>query len=152
MLIVKDLTKSSRRQSLQVEKCTSNDPQPMMAVDGRGEDGNDGNDGNWWTWRSRCLLTKGHHLATLIVEELIKHCQSKEELFEKIIKTIFVVCWEEGSINIFSRRLTFFGHNLSKNSALGQQKICKRTNHNWSWSIFCSPRQHLVFAQKRHFS
>ena len=44
MLIINDLTKSSRRQSLQVEKCTSNDPQPMMAVDGRGEDGNDGND------------------------------------------------------------------------------------------------------------
>ena len=39
MLINKDLTKSSRRQSLQLEKCTSNldDPQPMMAIDGRGE-------------------------------------------------------------------------------------------------------------------
>ena len=50
MLIIKDLTKSSRRQSLQVEKCTSNDPQPMIAMmanDGRGEvDVNDGNDGN----------------------------------------------------------------------------------------------------------
>ena len=37
MLINKDLTKSSRRQSLQLEKCTFNDPQPMMAIDGRGE-------------------------------------------------------------------------------------------------------------------
>ena len=58
MLIIKDLTKSSRRQSLQVEKCTSNDPNQwwqlmdvaksmaksmsmmammaMMAIDGRG--------------------------------------------------------------------------------------------------------------------
>ena len=121
------------------------------------------NDGNWWTWRSRCqwwqwwkwrsrcLLTKGHHPATLIVEELIKHCQSKEDYLRKSPRQFLVYVERRDQLTFFPADSLSFGHNMSKNSALGQQKICKRTNDNWSWSIFCSPRQHLVFAQKGLF-
>ena len=136
MLINKDLTKSSRRQSLQLEKCTFNDPQPMMAIDGRGEV-----DVSW----PRAIIW-----LHLLWKNWSNTVNQKRNCLRKSSRQILLYVERRDQLTFFQAdSLFFFGHNMSKNSALGQQKICKRTKMTIEVEVYSARHDNIWYLTKK---